>query len=144
MSGTRSAAGAACRPGAACNASAVCGDRRALRVSSPWRLLLLAFLAADGFIGVLDALALIRLRPAICADFRSDLADPLLVGAGDRNQGRAFAGDLDVLRDRIEDIVAVTKLQLQVAALHRSAIADAADLKLPGEPGRNAGHHVVD
>ena len=42
-----------------------------------------AFLAADLFAGVTDALALVRLRRIIGADIRGDLADELLVDAFD-------------------------------------------------------------
>ena len=40
-------------------------------------------LAADDFVDILDALALIRLGRTLLADFRGELADLLLVGAGD-------------------------------------------------------------
>ena len=46
-------------------------------------LLLLAFLAADRLVAVLDPLALVGLGRAERADLGGDLADPLAVGAGD-------------------------------------------------------------
>src|SRR5580693_2662602 len=110
MSGTPSAAGAACRPAATCSAPAAGGAGTARLVSSPWRLLLLAFLAADMFLGVLDALALVGLGRPVRADLGGDLADPLAVGAAHHDQGRALAGDLDVLRDRVGNVMAVAEL----------------------------------
>src|SRR5512145_80426 len=44
-------------------------------------LLLLRFLELDALTGITNALALVGLRGTIGADFRGDLADPLLVGA---------------------------------------------------------------
>src|SRR5829696_9133000 len=87
-------------------------------------LLLLAFLAADRLVAVLDPLALVRLGRAERADLGRDLADPLAVGAADRDRGRPLAGDLDVGWDRVVDVVAVAELQVQRIALHRGAIAD--------------------
>src|SRR5580704_2487912 len=122
MSGTPSAAGAICPPAAACIAPVAGGAGTARLVSSPWRLLLLAFLAADVFLDVLDALALIGFRRPVRADLGGDLADALAVGAADRDQGRALAGDLDVLWDRVGNVVAVAELQVERAPLHRRAI----------------------
>src|SRR4029077_16365849 len=112
------------------------------RLVPSWRLLLLAFLAANDFVVVLDALALIGLGRAIGADLRGDLADSLPVGAADRDQGRPLAGDLDVLGDRIGDFVAVAELQVQYPPLHRGAITDPVDLQRAGKSGRDAGHHI--
>src|SRR4051794_10073234 len=106
-------------------------------------LLLLAFLADDRLGLVLDALALIGLRRPEGADLRGDLADALLVGAADRDAGRLVAPDLDVLRDREDDVVAVAQLQLQVLALHRRAIADAVDLQRLPEALRDTQHQVA-
>src|ERR1700722_4823251 len=107
-------------------------------------LLLLAFLAADGFVAVLDSLTLIRLGRAVGADLGGNLAAPLPVGAANRDQGRPLAGDMNVLRDRIGDVVAVAELQVERAALHRGAIADAVVLERAGKAGGDARHHVVD
>src|ERR1700723_641143 len=144
MSGTRSAGGAICPPAAACSGPAAGAAGTARLDSSPWPLLLLAFLAADGFVRVLDALALVGLGRTVRTDLGGDLADALTVGATDRDQGRPLAGDLDVLWDRIGDVVAVAELQVQRTALHRGAVADAVNLKRTGEAGRNTDHHVVD
>src|SRR5579862_4532786 len=107
-------------------------------------LLLLAFLAADRFVAVLDPLALVGLGRAERADFGGDLADPLAVGAADRDHGRPLADDPHVFGDRVGDVVAVAELQVERLALHRGAIADAVDLEVAGKAGRDPGHHVVD
>src|SRR5690349_20056083 len=95
--------------------------------SSP--LFLLAFFAADTFARVAHALALVRLRRTIAADFGRDLTHELLVAAADRNRCRLLADDLDTGRDRIEHVVREPDLQLQVLALHGRTITDARDLK---------------
>src|SRR5262245_33984091 len=77
-------------------------------------LFLLAFLAADRFLAVLDPLALVGFGRAKGADLGGDLADPLAVGAGDRNRRRPLAGDPDVRWDRVDHIVAVAELQGQI------------------------------
>src|SRR6185312_5189713 len=107
-------------------------------------LFLLAFLAADVLVAVLDALALIGLGLAEGADHRRRLPDPLPVGAGNGDRGRLLAGDLDVARDREDDVVAVAQLQHQVLALDRGAIAHPLDLQALGEALGHAGDHVVD
>src|SRR5579885_2928674 len=84
-------------------------------------LLLLAFLAADRLVRVLDALALVGLGLAVAAQHGGDLAHALLVGASDADEGRPLAGDLHVGRDREIDLVAVAELQHEVLALHRGA-----------------------
>src|SRR6185437_4133265 len=107
-------------------------------------LLLLAFLAADVLVAVLDALALVGLGLAEVADHRRGLPDPLPVGAADGDRGRLLAGDLDVARNREDHIVAVAQLQHQVLALDRGAVAHALDLQALGEALGYAGDHVVD
>src|SRR5579864_6297157 len=93
-------------------------------------LLLLAFLAADVLVAVLDAFALVGLGLAEGADHRRRLSDALPVGAGDGDRRRLLAGDLDVARDREHDVVAVAELQHQVLALDRGAVSDALDLQV--------------
>src|SRR5262249_40131375 len=107
-------------------------------------LLLLAFLAADRFVTVFDALALIGLGTAERANHGRDLADALLIGAAHRDRGRLLASNLDVRRDRGLDVVAVAELQHEIFALHRGAIADAVDLQIDGVSGVDAADHVVD
>src|SRR5215475_14386047 len=78
----------------------------------PSSSLLLAFLAEDVFVRIFDALALVGLRRPKVANFRGDLADPLLVDAADDDLGRPRRGDRDPLGDRIADIVAVAEREL--------------------------------
>src|SRR5215510_8571507 len=112
-------------------------SRRGFIVELP--SLLLAFLAEDVLAGVLDALALVRLGRPIVANLGGHLADLLLVDAGHHDLGGLRRRDRDALRDRIVDLVAVAELKLQALALHRGAIADAADLQPPLE---TLGHAV--
>src|SRR5437764_9074978 len=143
-SGTPTAAGVLWPPAARGSGPAGAGAGTASLVCSTWALLLLAFLAADGFLGVLDPLALVGLRRPVAADLGGDLADPLAVGAGDRDRRWPLAGDPHLFRDRVGDIVAVAELQIERAALHGGAVADPVDLQVAREAGRNAVHHVVD
>src|SRR5262249_20813150 len=76
--------------------------------------LLLAFLAEDVLTGIPDALALVRLGRPETANLRGDLADLLLVDAGDDDLDRPRRGDRDAIRDRIVDLVAVAEPPLQV------------------------------
>src|SRR6185369_15562796 len=76
--------------------------------------------------------------------FGGHLADPLLVRPGDGDFGRLRRHDRDPFRDRIDHVMAVAELQLQVLALHRRAIADAGDLELLFEALGDAGDQVVD
>src|SRR6185312_296139 len=117
---------------------------RSLDFSDMAGLLLLAFLAADRFGLVLDAFALIGFGLAEFADLRRDLADALLVGAGDSDRGRLFAHDLDVVRDREIDVVAEAELKHQVLALDLRAIADAVYLEIDRVAVGDALHHVID
>src|SRR5258708_16659008 len=100
--------------------------------------LLLAFLSADVFPVVLDALALVGLGLAKRADFRRHLSDLLLIRAGDGDR-RLLLADLDrvAFGDRELDVVAEARLQIEVLALELSAIADAVDLEVAGEAGRH-------
>src|SRR5665213_573978 len=117
---------------------------RILDFSDMAGLLLLAFLAADGFGLVFDAFALIGLGLAIFTNLGGDLPDPLLVRAGDADRRRLLAYDLDVVRDWELDVVAVAELQDQVLPLHLGAIADTVDFEIDGIADRHAVHHVVD
>src|SRR5665213_2303417 len=94
--------------------------RRAVRslnldISRP--LLLLAFLAEDVFACVFHALALVRLRRAETTDLGGDMANFLLVHAGDDDLGRLRRRDGDALRDRKHDVVRKPELELQALAL---------------------------
>src|SRR5215831_1456606 len=103
---------------------------------------LLAFFAEDVFARVLDALALIGFGLAESADFGGDVADFLLVDAGDDDLGRLGYRDRDALRDRINDVVAIAELDLQVLALQGGAIADAADLESALETFGHSRHRI--
>src|SRR5258708_61595 len=72
-------------------------------------LLLLAFLAANGFVTVLDPLALVGLGRAERAELGGALADPLAIGAVHGDRRRPLAVDPHILRDRIGDLVAVAE-----------------------------------
>ncbi len=104
--------------------------------------LLLAFLAEDGFVGILDALALVRLGLAEGTDLGGDVADLLSVDAGHHDLGRLRHLDRDPFRDRIDDVVAVAELDLQVLALQGGTVADAVDLELALEAFGDPHHHV--
>src|SRR6185312_2558573 len=95
------------------------------------------------FLRVLHALALIRLRAAVVADFSGNLTDQLLVDAGNRELRRLLGGDRDAGRDRISHVMAETELQVQVLALDRGTITDAVDLKLLLETLCDADDKVV-
>src|ERR1019366_678732 len=91
--------------------------------------LLLAFLAEDVFANVFHALAFVRLGRTEAADLGGDVADFLLVDAGDHDLGRLRRRDRDAFRDREVYVVAEAELQVQRLALHRGAVADAGDLQ---------------
>src|SRR5690606_20438967 len=107
---------------------------RALRRVAPFRLmamlgslLLLAFLARDEFVGVTHTLALVGLRLAVRANVRGNLANLLLVDAGNDHLGRCRRGDGDALGRLIHDFVAEAEGEFQVLALHGGTVADALD-----------------
>src|SRR5690242_301161 len=105
-------------------------------------LLLLAFLTEDIFARILHALALVGLRRAEIANVGRNLPDLLLVRAGDHDLGRLRSRDRDAFRDRKDHVVAVAERELQVLALHGSAITDAGDLELALETLGDAGDQV--
>src|SRR5215207_5351995 len=92
-------------------------------------LLLLAFLAQDRLVRVADALALVGLGLAEAPDLGRNLADPLPVGAADRDRGWSLADDLHVFGDRELDVVAVTELQVEDPSVDGGTVADTADLQ---------------
>src|SRR5690606_7617184 len=106
--------------------------------SFPWslspeaesRLGLLGFLADDVFAGVLDALALVRLRRAEAADLGGNLAALLPVGAADHGLGLRRGGDGDAFRRRVQHRVREAQRQVQVLALHGGAVTHADQLEL--------------
>src|SRR5688572_22918248 len=113
-----------------------CTDRRARPpararrlVRTRWRrlskglsfliLLLLPFLPEDILAAIFDALALVRLGLAPAADLGGELADLLPIDAADLHRGVVRRLDLEALRHRDVDVVAVAELQLQRLALGR-------------------------
>src|SRR5215467_2818231 len=107
-------------------------------------LLLLAFFAEDELARIFHTLALVGFGPAERTDLRRHLPDLLLVDTGDDDLGRLRRRDSDALRDRKDDVVTVAERDLQVLALHRRAIADAADLELGLETLGDAGDQIGD
>ena len=67
--------------------------------------------------GVLDALALIRLRLAMRADLSSDLTDGLPADAGDRDDRRRGALERDALGRLNDNGVREAKREVEVLAL---------------------------
>src|SRR5262245_35653646 len=108
------------------------------------RSFLLAFLAEDVLARVFDALALVGLRRPESTNLGRDLADLLPIDAADHDLGRTRGRDRDSLRDRIAHVVAEAERELQFLALHRRAVADAADLQPLLETLGDAGHEIVD
>src|SRR6185503_14238867 len=98
----------------------------------PW-LLLLAFFAEDVLAAILDALALVRLGLAPAADLGRDLADLLLVDAGDLDRILVGSLHVDPVGQLVIDVVAVAELQAKIAALRLGAVANAGDLEDLGE-----------
>jgi hypothetical protein len=117
--------------------------RKRLLAFSDIGLLLLAFLPADGLGRIFDALALVGFGRSIGADLGGDLADALAVGAAQGDHGRSLAGDLDIARDRICDVMTLAELQIERITLYRSAISDTIDFEGDRESLRDAGYHVV-
>src|SRR4029450_4991916 len=106
-------------------------------------LLLLAFFAEDILAAILDALALVGLRLAPAADLGGNLAALLLVDAADLDRGVVRRLDIDAFRHGEIHIVAVAKLQLEIAALGLRTIADTGDLQHLAEPFGDARHQVL-
>src|SRR5436305_357831 len=87
----------------------------------------LAAMAAPTFLA--DALALVRLGLAHLADAGGELADGLLVGAGDVDLREAVEGHRHVGRDVEADLVGVADRQHELLTLHLGLVADALDLE---------------
>src|SRR3954452_4996675 len=100
--------------------------------SSSWRrslLTRLSSLAADDLALVLDALALVRLRRADLPDVGGDLADQLLVDAGDRELRRPLDREADAGRRDHVDRVREAQSELEVLALGGHPVTGAVDLQ---------------
>src|SRR5438094_560710 len=108
----------------------------------PW-LFLLAFFAEDILTAVLDTLALVRLGLAPTADLGGDLANLLLVDAADLDRILVGSLHVDPVGQLVIDVVAVTELQAQAAALGLGAVADASDLEHLGEAVGDAGDEIL-
>src|SRR5262249_29717167 len=89
-----------------------------------------ASLAEDDLLRIPDALPVVRLRLAERSDLGRRLPDLLRIDPGDDDLGRLRHRDRDTLRNRIDDVVRIAELQLQLLALQGGAIADPADLEL--------------
>src|SRR3954466_12079285 len=79
----------------------------------------LAFLAADDFARVSDALALVRLRRVIAANVSRDLTDKMLVDAGDADLRVLGDGDFDAVWNREKNRVRKPEADVQDRTLHR-------------------------
>src|SRR5690606_34397367 len=112
--------------------------------SLPARLFLLGFFHDHTLVGIAHALALVGLGTAIGADFRSHLANDLLVGTLDHDLGRGGAFDFDAFGHLVQDVVRETELQFQRVALHLGAEPHAVQGQFTLEALADAGDHVVD
>lgn len=91
----------------------------------------LAFLAADAFIGVTNALALVGFRRVVAADLGGELADELFVDAFHLDLGVVRDRDLEVGRDRVEQRMGAAQLEVEVVALDGGAKTDARGFRDP-------------
>src|SRR6476661_881678 len=89
----------------------------------------LAFLAADLFVLVADALALVRFRRPNVPHLGGELADLLLVRALDDDGRRIGHIDRHAGRRHHQDAVGVADRQLDALVLGRRLIADAFDFE---------------
>ena len=83
----------------------------------------------DVFAFVSNALALVRLRLSQGSDFRGKLADQLLVATSHDDVGLVGAGDLQLRRDYLFELVGIADAQLQLIALDGRQVADPDDLQ---------------
>src|SRR5439155_13622061 len=102
----------------------------------------LAFLAANLFVLVTNALALVRFRLAGAAYFRRKLADLLLVGAADDNRRRIGQFDGHALGRLHFNGVGIADGQHEHFLVDPRLVTDAFDLQLFFEPLRDAFDHV--
>ena len=115
----------------------------ALARSAPPHLLALALLDEHDLVGVTHTLALVRLRLTLGANNGGEVADLHLVVPGHDDIRVAGALHLEPLGDVEDHRVRVAESQVEGRALHRRLVADADELQLLLEPGRNTHHHVV-
>src|SRR5579884_522707 len=88
-----------------------------------------AFLAANLFVLVADALALVRLRRTDVANFCGELADFLLVRTLDDNRGRVRHIDRDAGRRHHQHAVGETNRQLHALVFGCRLVTDALDFQ---------------
>src|SRR3954463_7361091 len=88
-------------------------------------------LAANDFVGVLDAFALVRIGLAERTDLGGGLSDFLLVDAGDGDVvGFRLDGDVDPFRDGEAHRMRVSQREHHFLPLDLGTIADADDVEL--------------
>src|ERR1044071_9963783 len=104
-------------------------------------LLLLRFFENDDFVAIAHALALVGLRRAVGAHFGGDLADQLLVDAGDHDFGLSRRRDLDALGHLVHHRVREAERQIQLVALRLGTEADADQREHPLEALGHPGDH---
>src|SRR5712671_45115 len=105
----------------------------------------LALLAADGFLGVLDALALVRLGRPHLADLRGGEPHQVLVGALHRDPvGLGVVLGADAFGQREAHRVREADDELDLLALQLGLVADAGDVQRALESLRDPLDHVED
>src|SRR5699024_4387019 len=104
----------------------------------------LAFLAADVLVGVTDALALVGFRRTLLADFRSKLADLLLVRTGDDDRVRIRNVDRDAVGLGHRNLMRVAEVHNQILALLGNTVTNTLYAQLLLEAFGNANNHVID
>src|SRR5207237_1089013 len=105
---------------------------------------LLAGLAADALLGVLDALRLVGLRRPEIAQCGRGLAEQLAVGALERDHHLAVDLGGEPRRQPEVDRMGVAERQDDEAAARLGAVADAVDLEHAREALADARDHVAD
>ena len=110
----------------------------------PETFTIFTLLAADNFASVLDALALIRFRTTVLANFSSSLADLLLVDTLDGNLQRIDSLEFNAFRSLEDHRMREAENQVEVLALLFYAVANANDFESLLETLGHAFDHVVD
>src|SRR5690606_3269878 len=107
-------------------------------------LLLLRFLQNDPLVRVAHTLALVGLGRPVPSELGRDLTHALTIDSLDDDFRLARRLDRDALGHGVLDRVREAEGQVQLLALGLRAIADADELELALEAGRDAGDHVLD
>ena len=116
-------------------------DFRSL-VMSLLLLLLLRFLSANILAGILDTLALVRLRWSVCSNLRRSLPYSLFVSPPHDNPSLARSLNEYILGTPILDRVRKSQRQIQNTTLHSSPISHPYELQLLLEAIADTRHHV--